>query len=101
MAMRAMTNEVSGSTAPTYRECRRVLDTITNTKSIRQDTMTEAHRTPEYFRNSRAVRRIVNARLKRGDQVQCIGCGWPIHPDQRWDVGHIRDAYRGGDSSME
>lgn len=63
--------------------------------------MTEAHRTPEYFRNSRTVRRITNARLKRGDQVQCIGCGQPIQPEQQYDIGHIRDSYRGGNNTLE
>ena len=58
--------------------------------------MTAHHRDPLYMKNSRLVRRTTEARLKRGDQVNCGKCGRPIQPGQRYDVGHRIDASRGG-----
>jgi len=63
--------------------------------------MSAPHRDPLYIKNSRTIRRITNARLNRGDQVNCIGCGHPIQPGQRYDIGHIRDAHRGGTNNLD
>lgn len=58
--------------------------------------MTAHHRDPQYLKNARIIRRAVDARLARGDQVNCGKCGRPIQPGQRYDVGHRVDASRGG-----
>lgn len=62
--------------------------------------MTSAHQDPEYQRNARTIRRHVNADLKAGRPVWCIGCGRDIQPGQRYDVGHIIDASRGGSNHL-
>lgn len=62
--------------------------------------MTAAHRTREWHTNSRIARKIIRARLEAGDQVTCTNCGRPIQPDQRWDVGHIVDAHKGGTAHL-
>lgn len=58
--------------------------------------MSTHHRHPLYLRNARAIRAETNAKLKAGVPVPCIGCGQPITPDQRFDIGHRVDASRGG-----
>ncbi|WP_157156253.1 hypothetical protein [Diaminobutyricimonas sp. LJ205] len=58
--------------------------------------MTAVHKDPLYIKNARIVRAQTNARLKRGDQVNCGKCGHAIQSGQRYDVGHIIDASRGG-----
>lgn len=62
--------------------------------------MSSAHRDPEYQRNARIIRKQTNARLERGQQVMCGKCGRPIMPGQRYDVGHIIDASRGGTHAL-
>lgn len=58
--------------------------------------MTGVHKSKEWMRVSRQVRKIVDAQLAAGNEVRCIGCGWPIMPDQRYDVGHRIDDMDGG-----
>lgn len=62
--------------------------------------MTAAHKTAEYLRNSRIVRKQTNDRLKRGLQVVCGRCGGAIQPGQAYDVGHVVDASRGGSNAL-
>jgi 5-methylcytosine-specific restriction endonuclease McrA len=62
--------------------------------------MSRAHRTAEWHRNSRLVRKIIRGRLERGEEVRCTNCGKPIQHGQLFDVGHIVDDYRGGSSSL-
>lgn len=63
--------------------------------------MTATHQDPEYMRNARTVRRHVNAAHKAGRPVWCIGCGREVQPGQRFDVGHIIDASRGGTNAID
>ena len=63
--------------------------------------MSGAHRDPLYARNARIVRASVNAAHKRGESVACIGCGREVQPGQRFDVGHIIDASRGGSNALD
>lgn len=58
--------------------------------------MTSAHSDPLYLKNARIVRRITQQQLDAGNPVACVGCGRPITPDQRFDVGHIIDHHLGG-----
>lgn len=58
--------------------------------------MSKHHHTPEWHRARRIVVAVINSRLKRGEQVQCVNCGRPVVLGQRWDVGHIIDAAKGG-----
>ncbi|MEX1079812.1 MAG: hypothetical protein WED09_11965 [Homoserinimonas sp.] len=58
--------------------------------------MSAHHRDPLYLKNARLIRATTNARLKRGDQVNCGKCGRPIQQGQAYDVGHRIDASRGG-----
>lgn len=51
--------------------------------------MSANHRTPEYFRLARQVRRILGPRIAKGQHVPCVDCGRPVQRGQRWDVGHI------------
>lgn len=62
--------------------------------------MTSRHQDPEYARNARIVRKAVDADLRAGRLVQCIGCGGEIQPGQRYDVGHIIDGSRGGSNEL-
>ncbi|MCC2032189.1 DNA/RNA non-specific endonuclease [Microbacterium allomyrinae] len=63
--------------------------------------MTSHHKHPTYVRNARIIRTATNQRLKSGIAVQCIGCGGPITPEQRFDVGHRIDASRGGSHDLD
>lgn len=58
--------------------------------------MTARHKTAEYFRNSRVVRKILAGQIAAGRFVPCVNCGRAVQPGQRWDVSHIIDGYRGG-----
>lgn len=51
--------------------------------------MTDKHRDPEFIRNAAIVRARVRRDHKLGTEVRCWRRGCPIHPGQRWDVGHI------------
>lgn len=61
--------------------------------------MTAAHQHPTYLRNSRIMRKQINAMHKAGRPVWCIRCGREIQPGQRFDIGHRIDASRGGSHS--
>lgn len=63
--------------------------------------MTAAHKDPTYVRNARIIRAATTQRLSNGIAVQCIGCGRPITPDQRFDVGHRIDSARGGTHDLD
>jgi 5-methylcytosine-specific restriction endonuclease McrA len=63
--------------------------------------VTAHHRTAEWFRNSRKVRRILTPRIDAGSVVQCVNCGRPVVRGQKWDVGHIIDASRGGTDALK
>lgn len=58
--------------------------------------MSHHHRTPEWHKARRIVRGVINARLERGEHVPCVNCGRPVYLGQRFDVGHIVDADKGG-----
>jgi 5-methylcytosine-specific restriction endonuclease McrA len=58
--------------------------------------MSKHHLTPEYQREARAVRKILGPQIAAGNDVRCVNCGHPVQAGQRWDVGHIIDASRGG-----
>lgn len=58
--------------------------------------MTATHHDPKYLRNSRIIRKTVNADHKAGRPVWCIRCGREVQPGQRFDIGHRIDASRGG-----
>lgn len=58
--------------------------------------MTQAHRTPEYFKAARTVRRILTPEIAAGNLVRCVDCGHAIQQGQRWDVGHVIPISRGG-----
>lgn len=62
--------------------------------------MTAHHRTPEWFRNSRRVRSVLQPRIDAGSVVLCVNCGRPVTKGQKWDVGHIIDASRGGSDAV-
>lgn len=62
--------------------------------------MTAHHHDAEYARNARAVRARVRADHRAGRPVWCIGCGREVQPTQRFDVGHIIDAARGGSNQL-
>lgn len=62
--------------------------------------MTAHHKTAEYFRASRRLRRILQPRIDAGEFVACVNCGRAVQPGQRWDVGHIIDVYRGGSDDL-
>lgn len=51
--------------------------------------MTSKHRDPEYIRNAAVVRARVRRDWKLGVEVRCWRRGCPIHPGQRFDVGHL------------
>lgn len=51
--------------------------------------MTAKHQDPEYRKNARILRQSVGRRHRSGIDVTCGRCGYPIEPEQRWDVGHI------------
>lgn len=50
--------------------------------------MTAKHQHPEYRKNARIVRARVRAAHRTGLEVTCGRCGYPIDPEQRYDVGH-------------
>ncbi len=58
--------------------------------------MSRHHRSPEWYRARRVVRAVITARLTRGEHVPCVNCGRPIVLGERFDVGHIIDADKGG-----
>lgn len=62
--------------------------------------MTNLHRHPTYVTNARLIRKQVDALHRQGHSVPCIGCGRPIQPGQRYDVGHRIDASRGGSHDL-
>ena len=62
--------------------------------------MSQHHRSPEWHRARRAVRTILTPRIARGEHVPCVNCGRPVLPGQRWDVGHLIDADKGGTVSL-
>lgn len=53
--------------------------------------MTTKHHHPLYQRNARLRRAQVRDTWRTGGEVICRRCGHPIHPEQRFDVGHIDD----------
>lgn len=63
--------------------------------------MTSRHRSPEYLKNARIVRASLAARIDLGHLIPCVDCGRPIQPDQRWDVGHIVPASKGGSNGLD
>ncbi len=46
------------------------------------------HRTAEYQRNARTIRKRVKAQHAAGRAVACWRCPRPIMPGQKFDVGH-------------
>jgi 5-methylcytosine-specific restriction endonuclease McrA len=62
--------------------------------------VTQHHRTAQWFRNSRKVRGILTPRIAAGSYVPCVNCGRAVQPGQRWDVGHIIDAAKGGSDDL-
>lgn len=58
--------------------------------------MTGHHRTPEWARLRRRVRPIIAASLPR----PCIDCGHPVHPEDRWQVGHVVAVSQGGSDDL-
>lgn len=62
--------------------------------------MTKPHQDPQYQKNSRLLRRKVQADHKAGRAVWCIGCGREIQSTQAFDVGHIIDAAKGGSHDL-
>ena len=51
--------------------------------------MSAKHQDPPYRTNASIVRAQVNRARKHGTEVECWRCGWPIDPEQAFDVGHI------------
>lgn len=51
--------------------------------------MTTKHQHPDYRKNSRAIRTSVTKARAAGNDINCWRCGWPIEPDQTYDVGHL------------
>lgn len=51
--------------------------------------MTRKHADPLYKRNARIRRAQVASLRRQGEDVWCGRCGRAIHPEQRFDVGHI------------
>lgn len=62
--------------------------------------MTKKHSDPEYHRNARKVRAILQPTINAGGQVACVDCGRAVQPGQRWDVAHKLDASRGGTHAL-
>jgi hypothetical protein len=54
--------------------------------------MSAKHRTPEYQRNARTIRKRVRAQHAAGQAVRCWRCPLPILPGQPFDVGHLPGA---------
>lgn len=51
--------------------------------------VTAKHQTPEYRTNASIVRAQVRRAHKAGTEVLCWRCGWPIDPEQAFDIGHL------------
>lgn len=51
--------------------------------------MSAKHQSPEYRKNAAMVRAQVRRTHKQGTEVECWRCGWPIDPEQAFDVGHL------------
>ncbi|WP_349902612.1 hypothetical protein [Parafrigoribacterium humi] len=51
--------------------------------------MTAKHADPEYRKNARLIRQHVNSARKRGIEILCWRCGWPIDEEQAFDIGHL------------
>lgn len=51
--------------------------------------MTAKHQNPEYRKNAAIVRARTKRAHQRGTEVDCWRCGWPIDPEQAFDVGHL------------
>lgn len=54
--------------------------------------MTAKHRTPEYQRNAKRIRKRVRAAFRRGEGVTCWRCRRIIMPGEPFDVGHLPGA---------
>lgn len=51
--------------------------------------MTSKHQSPEWRRTVKIIRTQVALARKRGEEVVCWRCGWPIEEEALFDVGHL------------
>jgi len=57
--------------------------------------MSSHHQSKEWFKVARVVRPILKALIIAGE-ASCTKCGWPVYPDQTWEIDHIVAVSQGG-----
>lgn len=59
--------------------------------------MSQHHRSSKHTSATHKLRPEIEARLP----LPCTECGRPVHRDQKWHVGHLTPASRGGRTTRE
>lgn len=58
--------------------------------------MSRHHRAQKWTTHAPKLRVKIQAQIEAAGALPCVECGQPVTPQHRWQVGHRRDAARGG-----